>query len=42
MAVLKSSNQEQFPLDVLEPVACQCLSPQDCTCVEDEASVPFS
>lgn len=42
MPILKSSRQEQFPAKVLEPVASSCLLPQDCTCVEDEASVFFN
>lgn len=40
MSILnKSGNQEKFLIKVLEPVASNCLLPQDCKHVEDEASV---
>lgn len=35
----RSGYQEQFLIKVLEPVASNCLLPQDCKHVEDEASV---
>lgn len=42
MPILKGSNQERFPTEVLEPVASNCLLPQDCPCAEEEASVLFN
>lgn len=42
MPVFKSGNQEQFLIKVLEPLASNCLLPQDCKCVKDETRVLFN
>lgn len=42
MPILKSSNEERFLLKVRDPVASNCLLPQDCTRDKDEVSVLFN